>query len=197
MQNDGLPTMDYATSYTRRRWGPWIIVGGIVSLLVALSLFIPTLNRPGYGPSPRLKCHSNMMQIGQAILLYSYDNRNEYPPDLATTWATQDLYAAVFICLLGNSSSSRAATQFTSDPAARAANNLDYIYVGEVLTNRVTAEEPVLFERLSDHDHDGGNVLFGDGHVEFIDKKQILKLLEPLRGTPRLTEEEYDAILAK
>lgn len=136
-----------------------------------------------------------MKQIGQAFLLYSHENRSLYPPDLATALATQDLVAEVFIC--PSSDSDWATTRFTSDLAARRAKKLDYIYVGEGLTSWATAEDPVLFERLSDHDHDGGNVLFGDGHVEFMTKPQVLKLLEPLRGTPRLTEEEYDAIVAQ
>ena len=136
-----------------------------------------------------------MKKIGQAFLLYSIENRNLYSPDLATALATQDLVPEVFVCPM--SDSDRATTRFTSDVTARAAKNLDYVYTGEGLKNDVRAEEPILFERLSDHDHDGGNVLFRDGHVEVIMKPQILKLLEPLRGTPRLTEEEYDAIVAK
>lgn len=91
----------------------------------------------------------------------------------------------------------RAATRFTCDVAARTAHHLDYVYVGEGLTSDVKADEPTLFERLADHNQEGGLVLFGDGRVEWIDKPQILKLLEPLRNTPRLTEEEYNAIVAK
>lgn len=135
-----------------------------------------------------------MKQIGQAFLLYANESRYRYPPDLQTTLATQDLTQEAFVCP-EHWNFDRATTRFASDSAARAAKNLDYIYVGEGLTNSVSPDEPVLFERLSDHDH-GGNVLFGDGHVDFYSREAILKLLEPLRNTPRLTDEEYNAIVA-
>ena len=83
---------------------------------------------------------------------------------------------------------------FTNDAAARAAGNLNYIYTGEGLTNSATADDPVMFEMLSDHTHDGGNVLFGDGHVEFCGKAQYLQLIAKLNGTPRLDPEEANAV---
>jgi prepilin-type processing-associated H-X9-DG protein len=194
MPADAPDWLDYRppTPISRREILVRVAVGIVAALLLAWILVPHSRSRP---LSNRVKCASNMKQIGQAFLFYSNENRNLYPPDLATALATQDLVPEVFVCPMSNSE--RATTRFTFDVTARAAKNLDYVYTGEGLKNNVRAEEPILFERLFDHDHEGGNALFGDGHVEFIMKPQILKLLEPLRGTPRLTDEEYDAIVAK
>ncbi len=56
-----------------------------IELLVVLALlavgisFLLPVRRSGYGCSNRVKCASNLRQIGQAMLLYSNDNRGHYP----------------------------------------------------------------------------------------------------------------------
>jgi prepilin-type processing-associated H-X9-DG protein len=44
---------------------------------------LPACNRNAHGTSNRVKCASNLRQIGQAILLYSNENKGAYP---RTTW---------------------------------------------------------------------------------------------------------------
>ena len=50
----------------------------LVLIVIGISFLLPSLNRPR-GNSNRVKCASNLRQIGQAILLYSNDNRGAYP----------------------------------------------------------------------------------------------------------------------
>jgi prepilin-type N-terminal cleavage/methylation domain-containing protein/prepilin-type processing-associated H-X9-DG protein len=67
-----------------------LVVIGIIALLI--SILLPSLNR-ARETANRVKCSSNLRQIGQALLLYANENKGAYPRTLAsatggTTWGT-------------------------------------------------------------------------------------------------------------
>src|SRR5215211_2584119 len=53
-----------------------LVVIGIIALLI--SILLPSLNR-ARETANRVKCASNLRQIGQAILLYTNENKGLYP----------------------------------------------------------------------------------------------------------------------
>src|SRR4051794_32385482 len=51
----------------------------VIFLIVVLLAFLMPTRRYGEGCSNRVKCQSNLSQIGKALLLYSNENKGSFP----------------------------------------------------------------------------------------------------------------------
>lgn len=132
---------------------------------VMVAVMLPSLNR-AQETAKRVKCASNLRMLGQAMLLYANENKGKYPPDLGTLLLTQDLTMEVFVC--PSSGTVVPKNLKTLEEKAKWVNeNSDYIYAAAGLDNNAPPQRILIYEKATDHDHDGMNLLFGDGHVEF------------------------------
>src|SRR3954470_8796424 len=92
LQSRSRPRCAPRTSRKGFTWVELLVV--LVVIVLAISFFLPT-RRSTHESSARVGCASNLRQIGQAILLYSNDNRGAYPrtrvsagPVRKPTWGT-------------------------------------------------------------------------------------------------------------
>jgi prepilin-type processing-associated H-X9-DG protein len=124
----------------------------------------------------RVKCASNMRQLGQVISHYSRVNGGQRPPALQAfldAAADQDVGIEVFVCPSSNDEKAVGPTTRGSFEMLTRGPHLSYIYVAPEAGETDGGDSVVLYERASHHSNDGQlddgmNILFGDGHVEFV-----------------------------
>jgi prepilin-type processing-associated H-X9-DG protein len=157
------------------------IVGASAYLLLMLAIMFPSLNR-ARETANRVKCASNMRQIGQALMLYAMENDGQYPETLPPLIVTQDITAHVFCC---PTTADTPTTATTADEIAEdfeAGGHLSYVYVGQGFGNDAPARAVILYEPLTNHNGDGTNVLYGDGSVAFVNAQQAQTMILQLES---------------
>jgi len=139
----------------------------LIVIAIPMSILLPSLSR-AREIANRVKCAANERSIGMAILLYCNDNRGAYPPDLATLAKAEDVDLKTFVCPSSND------TPATSTDTLLSGGHCSYVYLGKGLNARtVDPSAVVLYENAADHEQQGANYLFGDGHVEFDSQSPI------------------------
>jgi prepilin-type processing-associated H-X9-DG protein len=152
--------------------GAALVSGPGAAMLVAgpaigAGIAMPAVQKAQQNAS-RVKCASNMRQIAQAMLLYSNDNQGNYPPDLGTLVTTQDIEPIAFLCPDSNRKLPGNWGNMDNDKKLAWINaNSDYVYVGAGKTNATPADEILVYEKDRNHKHQGMNMVFADGHVEW------------------------------
>ncbi len=134
---------------------------------LALSIMLPAMNQ-GRERANRVKCASNMRQMGQGVLLYANDHKGKYPEMLGDL-VEADLNWQVFVCPDVNTQPPPPDVQ--RDPKKRAAwinQNASYVYLGGNMNGNLPADRILMYEK-ENHGPQGLNVLFNDGHVEWMD----------------------------
>jgi prepilin-type processing-associated H-X9-DG protein len=157
------------------------VVIGEASMMV--SILLPSLNK-ARETANRAKCASNEHQIGLGILLYANDNNQKMPDDLGTLLKTEQLQMSVFVCpSSGTQLPANAATMSVDEQAAWVNEHSDYVYLGKGLKeNQVDATRVVLYEKDGAHEHDGMNLLYGDGHAEWQNYAAAMAQIQAQKG---------------
>jgi prepilin-type processing-associated H-X9-DG protein len=139
----------------------------------------------------RIHCASNLRQIGQAMLMYANENHRQCPRDLATLLRSQDITVKEFTCpsaapvlpdvtnvfeppksydddWMQRHGSPNLAT--IEDRVAWVNAHSDFIYIRGGLSADVLqpATTVVCYEKDTNHSGDGMDILYADGHVDFV-----------------------------
>lgn len=155
-----------------------LIVIGIISL--ALVVVLPPLDRAREPRGGRLPCPSNLRQIGQAIQIYAIKHGERLPDSLEQLIGDESLTPKALIC---PSTGDKPATGGTTEEvraALRAGGgaHVSYVYLGAGLTYDGDAGVVVAYDRPGNHGDDGCNVLYADGHVEWVTMPSMRYVLD-------------------
>jgi prepilin-type processing-associated H-X9-DG protein len=128
----------------------------------------------------RVRCASNLRQIGQALTLYANDHGGRLPDTLGQLFLhlKGDLTAEVLVCPAGNAEKAPGATEHEQAAHLHDFRYCSYVYHGRGLTMPLPADRPIMAEPLVNHDDEGMNILFGDGRVEWMTPAAALKVME-------------------
>lgn len=127
----------------------------------------------------RLSCARNMRQLGMAMQLYTIDHGGKFPTDLAALPISDQMpkYAIEqFLCPSSGLKPPDGSASWTAKKVLEWAKaSGDYIYLGAGKSVAIDANTPILLEKLENHAkpdipalRSGINVLYADGHVEFV-----------------------------
>lgn len=147
----------------KRAIGLMAVIG--LAIGVAAWLVLTGGSRACHETPRRVMCASNLAQIGRALSLYAQENGDTYPPTPSLLLMTQDLVPEVFVCPVSDVERAPTREAFVGTFA-----DSSYLYLAGGLTDvsKLGDDVVLLIDRPENHDGDGGNVLFADGHVEFI-----------------------------
>jgi prepilin-type processing-associated H-X9-DG protein len=166
-----------------------IIVGAVIASLVGAVLVTEVLIPSGLGSRPmvaRVKCASNMRQIGQAISMYANDHNGQFPDDLQIVLENEDVTSVIFVCPESNDEPAVGSTTQATAAALLQPGHLSYIYLGKgVTTQTVTDDTVILYEPLANHASKGMNVMFGDFHVEWLSATDAATILKQVAADKR------------
>ena len=149
------------------------ILGSQQSLLLGQSALMTSVLLPSLSKARetanRVKCGSNLRQIGMGCLIYANDHNGKLPPDQGTLLKEADLTLPVFLCPSGNTTVPPEVLAGNLDAKATWVNqHSDYVYLGAGKTQATANAETVIAYEKDNHHNDGMNMLFGDGHVEYL-----------------------------
>ncbi len=158
-----------------------ILLAVIVGLVILLVIFIPKpISRETRERAERIKCMTNMRNLGIAFYIYAQDNSNSYPTpekwcDLLVM--NYEVKLEYLVCKSSDAKIGESSYALNKNIAGKKYSEVppDTVLLFETLRgwNQVGGSEMLTTEN---HKGKGCNVLFNDWHVEFVKAERIAEL---------------------
>jgi prepilin-type processing-associated H-X9-DG protein len=154
-----------------------------VALLVGAYKLLRPRNSCSPEPAWRIKCASNLKQIGLSLQIYAGEHSGQYPASFQELLPAADITTEVFVCPLSTDTRAFGPTTLETLQVFGEPGHNSYVYAGAGLTSAtITPSHVLAYENLSNHGGDGMNVVYGDGSVEWVPKKQAAAVVAELQA---------------
>jgi prepilin-type processing-associated H-X9-DG protein len=161
----GIVAVVQASNDPARYGGKGMAIGGICTGGVSLVFIVPMMIAillPSLAHArelaKRTTCQANMQGLGLVLLNYAAEHDGAFPTDPAQTLANAGMRISI------------------ECPSSGGKSNYRYI-PGWSNTDR--PDRPIIYEPIENHGGEGGNVLFIDGHVEFVPEARWSTVVQP------------------
>ncbi len=158
-----------------------LVTLGIVSL--AISIVLPALSHLKlYYARPA--CPWHLSQIGTGLWLYARDHNGMTPATLEELAAAVDLSSDALVCPNTEDRPPDRKQPLAQQRVRPGHRSYRYLIPNQRLAD-FSDDTPILVEDPANHENEGANVLFGDGHVEWIMLREAREMFAATRPTSR------------
>ena len=198
-----------APAARRRAWKAIFLGGGELALMFAAAGLVRGPSRQ----AERIGCATNLRSIGQSLNAYAQANSGVYPPsfeELLTVPGNsgpglQPMDPRQFICPATEDRPASGSTAIALIGEFRRPGCCSYVYaLGGIPLSSVTPKHILAYEAIGNHKDyagraiDGMNVVYADGHVEWVDRHYAPYLAAELQSghnPPRPQPANYTSTL--
>jgi hypothetical protein len=165
------PPLDYAGPMGMRppagKWmrgcGPAALFVGL--MVLAVMCILPQMGKPRR-QMERAACAANLRAVGQALATYANAHGSRYPDTLDQLYLKGDVRdVRVFVCPTCGDTPARGTSPQAVAADLRVGGHVSFVYAGAGLMPETGRGTIVMYEHLSNHKGEGGNVLFANGEV--------------------------------
>jgi prepilin-type processing-associated H-X9-DG protein len=145
-------------------------------VMILLAILMPALGKVRC-EAQRIRCETNLSSLGRAINIYAQENKDTYPS--ANSWcnllvADGNIVPDEFICPSSNAKISQSSYAININVAGKKVSEVppDVVLLFETNSGINPAGGPEILI-TENHQRDGCNILFADGHVKFIKSEEL------------------------
>ena len=148
-----------------------IVLGVLAVVLIPIMCLLLAFLLPALGRARevanRAVCGANLRGICQSMLTYAVVNNDQFPPSFGPLVLDGSISPKSVICPRSPDATTVPANMSIQQLAQWADEHSTYIYVYPNKGANADGETIILYEPLSNHNNEGINIAYGDGHISF------------------------------